>query len=441
MKRAPVHRQRGPRHAITALLVALSTVAAADAHASNGPSEDDLIALQTSGAMTDCLDVVFVGDGYTAAQQDTFYSDAKKTAAGLLQFGPYADSNALVNTYALFVASTQSGADHPTQGIDVETAFDATFDSYNIEYLVTADTSAIIAAVSAVMPAYDVVVLIVNDPAYGGSGGEVPMVSMAAESLVILKHEFAHSIANLADEYEQSNPNASATDPEVNVASADHLHPLKWQHWVKEMTPIPTDIAEAIGPHEPVGAYEGARYRNKGMFRPAPQCLMRSLDQTFCPVCYEAILLAMAADTRTIRDHKPSPRKVQCTLPACPTFSLETAQVPDRVIRWHRDGKLIASGSSWQPKSGDEGQFVLAVEVSQFGDRVRSDPSALLTEEVVWQVEVQAAEQQDGPTSAPAPAGCAAQPVAAGFHRKAIGAMILLMAGLVVTRRRRRGKE
>jgi hypothetical protein len=39
-----------------------------------------------------------------------------------------------------------------------------------------------------------------------------------------------------------------------------------------------------------LGVYEGAGYVAKGLYRPAPDCLMRSFDvNNFCPVCSAAI--------------------------------------------------------------------------------------------------------------------------------------------------------
>lgn len=351
------------------------------------PSHPDLSHLHATGAMGASYDVVFIGDGYTKAQREKFFSDAEAISTGLLGFGPYEESSALVNAHALFVPSAQSGADHPAAKEAVETAFDATYDSFGITYLITAETAKILAAVGAVMPAYDLIVLIVNDSAYGGSGGPVTIVSTAPESLAILRHEVAHSIGHLADEYEAPNPNAKFEDPEDNVATKAHLSPLKWAHWVDEGTPIPTPAADATGPYSPIGAYEGARYVAKDMFRPAPDCLMRTLDKVFCPICREVMLRRFAADSIMLRGRAPAGDTVACSHPDCPEFSVEVADLEDLAITWRFAGEEVGSGSNWQPTAEVTGPGLVVAEVRHGTPFVRKDADGVMVEKAQWQVQ------------------------------------------------------
>ncbi len=334
--------------------------------------------------MAASYDIVFVGDGYTQAQRGQFLKDAAAISSGLLAFGPYGDSRWLINSHALFVASNQSGADHPNQGVDVDTAFDATYDSFGIAYLVTADNATIMSTVATIVPAFDQLVLIVNDNAYGGSGGEVAIVSTAPESLAILRHEVAHSIGGLADEYDHPNPNATFTDAEPNVATVDHLKPLKWGHWVDDETPIPTPDSAATGPYAPVGAYEGARYLSEDMFRPTFNCLMRSLDMAFCPVCTEVLMLHLAADSTMIRSRSPKLETVDCTPPACPLFEIKVAPLEGVQIRWSRDGAPVGEGPTWQPNSTAAGEYALTAQVTHNTDAVRLDADGAMRETEKW---------------------------------------------------------
>ncbi len=376
------------RFVVLAVFIVTSSWTDATAAPFDIPVHDDLTTLQAAAALADAYDIVFVGDGYTEAQRNEFLADAKAVSTGLLEFGPYADSRWLINSHALFAASKESGADHPGQEIDVDTAFDATYESFGIAYLITASTAKILTAVGSIMPAYDQVILIVNDDDYGGSGGEVSIVSTAPASLAILRHEVAHSIGGLADEYEHPNPNAKFEDPEPNVASVDHLTPLKWGHWLEPGTPIPTPLADATGDYAPVGAYEGARYLSKDMFRPSPECIMRSLDKLFCSVCGEVMILRLASESTMLRERSPTQTDVDCTLDQCPAFTVQVAPLADLRVRWLRDAEMVGEGLSWQPGVAALGDGQLIAEIRHESPRVRLDAKGVLIEEVTWQLNV-----------------------------------------------------
>ena len=49
-------------------------------------------------------------------------------------------------------------------------------------------------------------------------------------------------------------------------------------------------IADGAAPESFVGIYEGGGYQSKGVFRPYPDCRMRTnAAPVFCPVCQDAI--------------------------------------------------------------------------------------------------------------------------------------------------------
>jgi hypothetical protein len=62
----------------------------------------------------------------------------------------------------------------------------------------------------------------------------------------------------------------------------------KWKGMLPASTPIPTPLEKSQS--FPLGVYEGAGYVTKGIYRPAPDCLMRTFrGYKFCPVCSAAI--------------------------------------------------------------------------------------------------------------------------------------------------------
>ena len=357
----------------------------------------ELRPLHSASAREACLDLVIVGDGFTAAEKSAFFAAADADSKALLAFGPYAAYHDLFNTYALFVASNQTGADHPSLSHFVDTAFDTTYEYGGFERLAVANNDKVLQAVGTALPDFDLAVVLVNDTAYGGSGGPVPVASLDPEAIAILHHEIGHNIAMLADEYTAPYPGYPTGDPEPNVAAAAHLHPLKWQDWQTAGAPIPTPIAAATSALAPIGAYEGARYLDKGMFRPAPQCLMRSLDQVFCPVCAEAMALAISARTQSLRARGPAAACVACEVGACPTFSVGIADIATLQVRWRWNETLVGEGLSWQPDAGRQGEATLTAEIVDSTTAVRSDPDGALVESVSWQLRIGAPALADCP--------------------------------------------
>ena len=352
--------------------------------------------LHHGGASADAFDIVVVGDGFTAKEKAAFFLAANQLAVALTGWGPYGNYAALLNIHGLFVASNESGADHPSQGVYRDTAFDTAFDVGGIERLAVADDAAVLALAGSAFPDMDLALVLVNDTAYGGSGGTVPVASRHAASVHILRHELAHTLSGVADEYTAAQGVYPPGDAEPNVTSKAHLQPLKWQHWVTPGTPVPTPDDLAVADFTPVGAFEGARYQAKGMFRPAPACLMRTLDKAFCPVCEEAMVLALAQATTTLRARFPLAKALTCSAgtpapggpPACPVFQVQTAALTHLQVQWRRGDMPVGTGPTWQPGPGDVGQAVLVAEVADKTPVVRSDPNHDLVEWTQWDLTV-----------------------------------------------------
>jgi hypothetical protein len=145
-------------------------------------------------------------------------------------------------------------------------------------------------------------------------------------------HEFGHSFAGLGDEYYSSSTAyndfyVAGVEPwEPNITALTDPRRLKWRSMVDEHTPLPTPWEKAqydsietlrarldrLAPdyyekREPlyraainilktsknagvVGAFEGAGYASRGLYRPSVDCRMFSLSLVdFDPVCARAI--------------------------------------------------------------------------------------------------------------------------------------------------------
>ncbi len=394
-----------------------------------GPTlANELRALRISGPASN-MDIVVVAEGYRQADKAGFFADAAEIATGLLDYGPYRDTAALVNIHALFVPSKQAGADHPSRAVYVDTAFDATYDSNGIGRLITFSGHKVLAAVGEAMPSYSMAVLLVNDDRYGGSGGSVASVSTNRHAIAILRHELAHAIGGLADEYETPYPGKPVADPEPNVALAANLSPLKWGAWVEPGTPIPTPDSAATSTYEPIGAYEGARYRASGMYRPAPGCLMRSLDHDFCKVCYEAVIKGVHEQARTIHAFWPHDAALSCAPGACPRLEIETAPLDSYEVLWTVAGQARSDSWFFRPGRDDRGELEVRVDVRRLTDAVRSDSGHHLRDSQTWKVSVVGQPAPTPPSPAPpADHGCGVAWGAGGDPRALMA--VLMVIGL-----------
>jgi hypothetical protein len=143
---------------------------------------------------------------------------------------------------------------------------------------------------------YNQIYILVNTEKYGG--GAIynyynVSVNSNQQSAKIFIHELGHGFVGLADEYYDSSTsyndfyNLSIEPWEPNITTlVDFEH--KWKNMVKKRTPIPTPDTEKY--NQAIGAFEGGGYVAKNMYRPTPDCLMKTFaGNTFCPVCEKAI--------------------------------------------------------------------------------------------------------------------------------------------------------
>ena len=264
-----------------------------------------------NGADSARYNIVLVAEGYQAAQLGQFQTDAQNFVNVLRTTAPFDHLMAGINVHQLAVSSTDSGADDPTacggSGASPRTFFDATFCAGGIRRLLVVDATRVVEAVNAHVPAWHVILVIVNSTTYGGSGGTVAVYSLAAGALQIALHELGHSAFGLADEYEYyagcgidtDRNNHPAGEPgEPNVTLETNRDIIKWRDLILPATAMPTmsnpncancDGRPSTAPPGTVGAFEGAHYYHCGTYRPEYNCLMRALDQPFCAVCRRVI--------------------------------------------------------------------------------------------------------------------------------------------------------
>ena len=293
-------------------------------------------AVQESGPPSSKVDLLLIGDGYTAAERDKWHRDAARLAEALFAVPPFRERRRDFNVWAIDVASDESGVSRPSDGVFRRSAVRATYDAFGSERYVLAFDDSRLREVAAAAP-YDFIEVVVNDRKYGGGGIHNLYATVSADNEFtpyVFVHEFGHHFAALGDEY--------YTSPDVYEAAAGRPEPTdpnvtadpraaKWKDLVVAGTPLPTpwpkeefergqkDYQERrkkiraekrpeaemealfreekarstalLGPLVGrVGAYEGALYESTGYYRPEADCIMFTRDDVgFCAPCRRAI--------------------------------------------------------------------------------------------------------------------------------------------------------
>ena len=329
---------------------------------------------------------VLLAEGYTAAESEKFKDDYQEIINYIFSSSPWKEYKSFVNVYTVFTPSNQSGADHPSQNIYVDTAFDATFDSYGVSRLLTVnDAKAFDAA--AQIPSFDAVFILVNDDTYGGSAGATIVFSSNQSAGEIALHEAGHFIGHLADEYET----AYAADPNVagvpNITSETEIELIPWKGWIGPETPLPTP--ETI--IDRVGLFEGAGYSTAGIYRPKHVCKMRMLGAPYCEVCAEALIRSLYTIVRPI--DKFGPLESEITVTDKPlTLWIEPMQVidGDYEVSWELDGEIINNykdlSYTVNPSALANGTHTVRVWFKDITPLVKTDSDGLLTFQHTWQV-------------------------------------------------------
>ncbi|MGD0651593.1 MAG: M64 family metallopeptidase [Verrucomicrobiia bacterium] len=249
----------------------------------------DYATFLNNGPSGNRADIVFMGDGYTASEMGTYQSHIDAMMRHLFQEGqdPFPRYHNYFNAHRIDVISQQSGADDPSSGTYVNTALDASyrFDGVTQRLLYVNEAkanAALSAGLSGAPFTAEMKLITVNASQYGGGGGKHAVYAGGnASSTEIALHELGHSFAGLADEYQYNNNStytgAEPTEPNVTKNATG----AKWSRWIGYNQP-------GIGV---IGAYEGARYYDHGLYRPSLNSKMRTLGQPFDAVSREEIIL------------------------------------------------------------------------------------------------------------------------------------------------------
>ena len=167
------------------------------------PSPGPVIELLKNGDPATKVDLLILGDGYTAAEQPKFRKDAERLVETLFATEPFKSRKSDFNVWGICPPAAESGISRPSTGVHRRSPIGASYDTFGSErYVLTTDNRAFRDAAS--FAPYDVVEILVNGKTYGGGGIYGLYATVAADSLwapYVFVHEFGHHFAGLADEY------------------------------------------------------------------------------------------------------------------------------------------------------------------------------------------------------------------------------------------------
>src|SRR5512133_2432585 len=107
------------------------------------PGAGTLLALQKAGDPGAKVDVLILGDGYTAAERGKFEAQARKVMDLLFEQTPFKEHRKDFNVWALCPESRESGISRPSTGVHKRTPLGTTYDAFGSErYVLTFDNRA-----------------------------------------------------------------------------------------------------------------------------------------------------------------------------------------------------------------------------------------------------------------------------------------------------------
>ena len=293
-----------------------------------------------NGSPENKVDILILGDGYRKEDVKKYTKDTKHLVGVMFDTEPFKLRKSDFNVWAINVFSDEKGISNPRQNIWKKSALDLRFNSFDSDRYVLTSANKKLREIAAQAP-YDAIIIIFNDPKYGGGGiynlySTVSSHSRDADHIFV--HEFGHSFASLADEYYISNVAYQVSLPQYepnspNITALFDPDNLKWKHLVEESTPIPTPWGQAVYDsiaivyqqnrkdlieagasiiemdslskdfkqltnslvksqkyYGKVGVFEGGGYLAKGLYRPEIECIMLSFNRSdYCAVCRDAI--------------------------------------------------------------------------------------------------------------------------------------------------------
>lgn len=254
------------------------------------------------------IDLVFVGDGYTASEQSVFHAHVDDVVANMFVYEPFTTYEPYFRIQRVEVVSEVSGVSgDPSASVFRDTPLQMAYWCGGTERALCVNVNrALNSARNGVVTDVDQVIALANSTKYGGVGypqnnlGTAAGGNSAATQIVI--HELGHSLGDLADEYTYGG-STNYSGPElgpfnVSIYNANQLaqQERKWFRWLGASLP---------GFDGTVGAFVGGNYSETGVYRPTNNSMMRALSRPFNLPSAEGLIKEFYREVSPIDDATP----------------------------------------------------------------------------------------------------------------------------------------
>ncbi|RME02434.1 MAG: hypothetical protein D6805_09910 [Planctomycetota bacterium] len=336
------------------------------------------------------VDIVLLCDGFQAKELPLFHRLVDKIVRSLKKVEPFKNYQEYINVHRIDLVQGSSGISQKTWlGSHVGGLNQLRCDAKKVQKY------------AALAPDADFIVVVANVRgvrATGGNGLMTMDVDGNFDDRVVMG--FGLAFGNLDCEYvdeQLAQMTKDYTQKEeylhINTTRQSNPRKVKWHYW----------NYPPWGNRKPkVGCYEGAYYREKGYYRPTPECRMRDhrVDH-YCVVCLEQMERSFYRFVSPIDDFSPLLPKQRIFLDDSLEFRLTPLEIKNRgkvqgkfLSQWFVDGVVR------KPKRGTRGfslklygrnlkpgRHYIVGTLEYRNKRVRRD-LGLLFDHRVWEVEV-----------------------------------------------------
>ncbi|HEX4816057.1 MAG TPA: M64 family metallopeptidase, partial [Nonomuraea sp.] len=262
-----------------------------------------VVPLQVTGAPEDRLNLIILGDGYTAEEMQQFRDDVDRHLNVQWSIEPFRGYRDYFNVYMIEIVSGVSGisCDPDDGNVRRDTPL-------KLQYAATcpADPNArgvtfgpggqqaleqYVSMVPGVTPQNRQTLTMANTSTYGGIGGRnATTTGQAPQGPLVTPHELGHSLGGLQDEYPYSTRNVpGGPHPDTEPTSIHHTRltakemraqRAKWWRWLGEES-----LSGGV-----IGRYESGLTRSSGVWRPSEHSIMRWIGYPFDQVGRERMI-------------------------------------------------------------------------------------------------------------------------------------------------------
>ena len=231
-------------------------------------TDPNVVTIVNNGPISNRVDIVYLGDGYTSAEQTTFATDVDNISSDFFLEPPFDTYASYFNVHRVEVISNESGVDVRDDGIYKDTALDMWYQGGGVTRMGINLGKARDAAAFA--PDQDTILALANSSLYGGTAyyGQLGMSpGHHGSSSEINLHEFGHSYGNLGDEYithyGDTWTGREQWQANLSIYEATEMTNLqtKWYRWLD---------------HPDVSTVEGGGYYSYGIYRSHVSTKMRT---------------------------------------------------------------------------------------------------------------------------------------------------------------------